>query len=279
MIKRIILILALLVAVRAEAESLWLDEVETDDLRLLYFDFSTDYLVPHVIRSFQNSLEFQRYIFDWTPYEKVTVMLRDYVDYGNAAASSVTSNVLWVDVAPLNHSFETYPAVERMYMLMNHELVHLATGDGSTEADRRWRRFFGGKPYPLAQHPESLLYHYLATPRNVVPRWYTEGIAVFMETWMSGGVGRAQGAYDEMKFRSLVRDQQPFYDNLGLAAEGAVADFQTGSNAYFYGTRFMSYLAYTYSPEQLIQWIRMTSTVLRVQAWLGTQLATMSSLT
>jgi len=256
MIKRIILILALLVAVRAEAESLWLDEVETDDLRLLYFDFSTDYLVPHVIRSFQNSLEFQRYIFDWTPYEKVTVMLRDYVDYGNAAASSVTSNVLWVDVAPLNHSFETYPAVERMYMLMNHELVHLATGDGSTEADRRWRRFFGGKPYPLAQHPESLLYHYLATPRNVVPRWYTEGIAVFMETWMSGGVGRAQGAYDEMKFRSLVRDQQPFYDNLGLAAEGAVADFQTGSNAYFYGTRFMSYLAYTYSPEQLIQWIR-----------------------
>jgi hypothetical protein len=77
-----------------------------------------------------------------------------------------------------------------------------------------------------------------------------------METWMSGGIGRAQGAYDEMKFRSLVRDGQPFYSNLGLAAEGTAADFQTMTNAYFYGTRFVSYLAYTYSPQHVIEWMK-----------------------
>ena len=38
------------------------------------------------------------------------------------------------------------------------------------------------------------------------PRWYLEGSAVFMETWMAGGLGRAQGAYDEMVFRAMVRD-------------------------------------------------------------------------
>jgi len=250
------LILTLLCAANAEAEPFWMDKQETDDLRLLYFDPFTTYLVPHVTRSFQNSLNFQRSMFEWTPYEKVSLMLQDFSDYGNGAALSSTTNVLWIDVAPLKHTFETFPAVERIYMLMNHELVHLATGDVANEQDLRWRRFFGGKPYPVNEHPETLLYHYLTVPRNVAPRWYFEGSAVFMETWMSGGIGRAQGAYDEMKFRSLVRDNQPFYDNLGLVAEGTVADFQTATNAYFYGTRFISYLAFTYSPEQVIQWLR-----------------------
>ncbi|MGD2128425.1 MAG: hypothetical protein PVJ33_14625 [Lysobacterales bacterium] len=233
-----------------------MSEQETDDLRLLYFDPQTTYLVPHVMRSYENSLQFQRRIFDWTPYEKTSIMLRDFSDYGNAATLSSPSNLMWVDVAPLNHTFETFPAVERIFMLMNHEMVHVATGDVSNEQDRKWRRFFGGKPYPLSKHPETLLYHYLTVPRMVAPRWYFEGIAVFMETWMAGGVGRAQGAYDEMKFRSLVRDNAPFYSNLGLVAEGTATDFQTETNAYFYGTRFMSYLAYTYSPQSVIEWIK-----------------------
>jgi len=250
------LVFALLVACRAEADPFYLDMEETEDLRLLYFDPDTTYLVPHVIRSYQNSLNFHRRIFDWTPSEKTTVKLQDYSDYGTAGASSSPTDVLSVEVAPLNHAFETFPAVERIYQLMNHEMVHIATTDASTEQDRKWRRIFGGKPYPVNEHPETLLYHFLTTPRNVAPRWYAEGIAVFMETWMSGGIGRAQGAYDEMKFRGLVRDNQPFYSNLGLVAEGSFTDFQTGNNAYFYGTRFISYLAYTYSPEKVIDWYK-----------------------
>lgn len=254
--KSLILALILLSAGRAEADSFWMSKQETDDLRLLYFDPSTTYLVPHVTRSYQNSLEFQKRIFDWTPSEKTSVMLQDFSDFGNAAATSSPTNVLWVEVSPLKHTFETFPAVERIYMLMNHELVHLATFDVSNETDRKWRRFFGGKPMATRKHPESLLYHYLAVPRMVAPPWYFEGSAVFMETWMSGGIGRAQGAYDEMKFRSLVREDQPFYTNLGLVAEGTATDFQTTTNAYFYGTRFISYMAYAYSPEQVIEWIR-----------------------
>jgi hypothetical protein len=138
---------------------------------------------------------------------------------------------------------------------MNHELVHVATGDAWNEQDRFWRRAFLGKPAPRQEHPESILYFYLATPRSVVPRWYSEGSAVFLETWMAGGVGRAQGAYDEMVFRSMVRDDAHFYSNLGLVAEGTRVDFQVGVNAYLYGTRFISYLAYTYSPQMVINWL------------------------
>jgi len=89
-----------------------------------------------------------------------------------------------------------------------------------------------------------------------VPRWYTEGSAVFLETWMSGGLGRAQGAFDEMVFRTMVRDDADFYSALGLVSQGTRIDFQVGVNAYLYGTRFMNYLALEYSPEHLIEWLK-----------------------
>ena len=73
---------------------------------------------------------------------------------------------------------------------------------------------------------------------------------------MSGGLGRAQGGYDEMVFRAMVRDDAHFYDPLGLASRGARVDFQTGANAYLYGTRFFTWLAYAYSPEKVVAWLR-----------------------
>jgi hypothetical protein len=226
-VRCIVLAFLFLISCGAGADEFEMDVLETDELRLLYFDPLTTYLTPHVIRSFHNSMEFQQDIFNWTPWERTTVMLQDFSDYGNAAALSSPRNLLWVDIAPLNHSFETFPAIERIYMLMNHELVHVATGDGWNEQDRKWRKIFR----------------------------YFEGSAVFMETWMSGGIGRAQGAFDEMVFRAMVRDDAHFYSNLGLVSEGTAVDFQTLTNAYLYGTRFMNYLAYAHSPEQVIEWL------------------------
>src|SRR5207249_954120 len=83
---------------------------------------------------------------------------------------------------------------------------------------------FHGKVRETNEHPESILYQHLCVPRRAAPRWYHEGIAVFMETWMAGGLGRAQGPYDEMVFRSMVRDSTRFYDPLGLEAEGTKVD-------------------------------------------------------
>ncbi|MBA3296061.1 MAG: hypothetical protein H0U19_03935, partial [Acidobacteria bacterium] len=88
------------------------------------------------------------------------------------------------------------------------------------------------------------------------PRWFHEGIAVFIDTWMAGGLGRAQSGYDEMVFRSMVRDNAHFYDPLGLVAEGTKIDFQLQINSYLYGTRFMMWLANTYGPDKLIEWVK-----------------------
>lgn len=232
-----------------------LESLETHDLRVLHTPDNA-YLVPHVARSFENSLAFQRKIFDWTPWEPTTVVLTDLADYGNAGASASPRNQVTVFIAPDSLALETSPGSERMFMVANHELVHVANMDGWDRSDARWRRFFGGKPRPTDQHPESILYNYLAMPRLMVPRWYLEGGAVFMETWMSGGFGRAQGAYDEMVFRAMVRDDSHFYSSLGLVSEGTAVDFQTMTNAYLYGTRFISYLALQYSPEQVVDWFK-----------------------
>ncbi|MDE2004547.1 MAG: hypothetical protein KGJ25_13575, partial [Betaproteobacteria bacterium] len=249
------LLFAVLPAVAAAESDLGLSYVRTKDLDLIYFD-SLKYLVPHAVRTFTNSLTFQRKIFGWEPSEPTIVLLKDLSDYGAAVTNTLPHDRVVIDVAPISHAFETFPASERLYTLMNHELVHVTQGDMATAEDRRWRNFFGGKVRVETDNPETLLYSYLTSPRNAVPRWWAEGGAVFMETWKDGGIGRAQGGYDEMVFRAMVRDDAPFYDPLGLASRGVQTSFQITADAYLYGTRFFTWLAYAYSPEKVVAWIK-----------------------
>jgi len=252
------LVLAVLLSAASQAKAEGLQFIETDDLRLLYLDPTETYLVPYAAQSFENSMNGQRSIFDYKPYETTTMLLMDFRDYGNAGAIPVPRNMVLVDIAPRALTFETAASAERMYSWMNHELVHLVATDMASTADVRFRRLFGGKVQVIPPHPETILYSYLTTPRLYSPRWYHEGIATFTQTWMAGGLGRAQGGYDEMVFRSMVRDDAHFYDPLGLVAEGTKVDFQVGVNAYLYGTRFMSYLALTHSPQALVDWVART---------------------
>ena len=126
--RRLVLALSLLLAsmplAAADVSPLGMSYLETKDLRLIWFE-PLGYLAPHAARTFSNSLEWQRKRFGWTPSEPVTVLLKDYADYGAASAGVAPRNRLIFDVAPLSHAFETYPATERLYALMNHELVHV----------------------------------------------------------------------------------------------------------------------------------------------------------
>jgi hypothetical protein len=228
--------------------------LETQDLRLIYFAPAQTYLAPHVGRCFENALRSQRSLFDFRPAEKVTVLLDDFADFGNASAGVTPTDNLSVQIAPLNFAYERMPANENMNWTLNHEMVHIAATDRTTSGDRFFRGLFQGKVMAISEQPETILYYYLTTPRALAPRWYHEGIAVFVETWMAGGRGRAQSPYDEMIMRSMVRDGSRFYDPLGLVSEGTKIDFKTEATSYLYGGRFMSYLAYRYSPETLMRW-------------------------
>jgi hypothetical protein len=239
-----------------DASGFHLSTLETKNLTLLYIDPVQTYLTPYLGRAFENSLAFHEKNLRCKPWEPVTILLKDFSDYGNAAALGSPSDMVLLDVAPLSLSMEAFSPGERFFTLMNHELTHVGTIDVWNDRDSFWRHFLGGKPTPLQSHPISILYNYLTSPRNLSPRWYMEGSAVFMETWMAGGLGRAQGAYDEMVFRAKTRDHVRFFSPLGLESEGTQIDFQVGANSYQYGTRFFSYLALTYGVERTVEWLR-----------------------
>src|SRR5689334_14003669 len=236
-----------------------LTATETNHVTIVYLQPTQSFIVPHVGRSFENAFAFHQKLFDFTPREKLTVLLTDFSDAGNASADAVPRDFVTLRIAPMNFAFETFTASERMSYLMNHELVHVMTNDRPAPRDRFFRQLFMGKVAPVTEHPESIGYLYLTTPRRAAPRWYMEGIAVFLDTWMAGGIGRAQGPFDEMVFRSMVLDNSRFADPLGLSAELTKTDFQVEANSYLYGARFMNYLAYTYTPESLIRWTSRTS--------------------
>jgi hypothetical protein len=231
---------------------------ETEHVRVVYYDPAHEYLVPYLIRCFENALKFDNKLFHFTPSQKVTILLEDFGDYGHGGAGTVPMNFISVGLEPLNYVFETLPNNERLSEIMNHEMIHIVMGDNASNSDRRARKVFFGKIDPTADDPISMFYSSMASPRHYSPRWYHEGIAAFMETWLSGGLGRALGGYDEMVFRAKVRDKSYIYSYLGLESEGTAIDFQVGANSYLYGTRFMTFLADRYGLDKLLQWVTRT---------------------
>ena len=227
----------------------------TKDLRIIYYSKEPDYLIKYVSRCFQNSWDYHRRFWNYTPSEEVTMLLHDMNDYGTGGTSSIPWNYLNIGIEPYDYVYETSPTNERMNWVMMHELTHMVDLDKAAASDRLYRSIFFGKVVPSSENPISMFYSYLASPRYYSPRWYHEGLAVFMETWMSGGIGRTLGGYDEMTFRTMVCDSAYFYDFVGLESEGKTIDFQVGVNSYLYGTRFVSYLAVNHGVDKLLRWV------------------------
>jgi len=251
----IVLLLAGPLASSVYPAQLKFNELTTKYLRIVYYDEAHEYVVPHLGRCYENTMGFYRNFFGYTPSQRVTILLQDFDDYGYAGTSTIPNNYITLGIEPYEHVYETSPTNERLNWVMNHELVHVVASEKAAGADNVWRAVFHGKVGADAKNPETMLWTYLTNPRRYAPRWYHEGIAVFLETWLAGGLGRALGGYDEMVFRTMVNDNAYFYDVVGLESEGTTSDFQVGQNSYLYGTRFMSYLALHYGPEKVVDWV------------------------
>ncbi len=256
--RRDVLLAVLLAFITVAAGAQNLRSRRTHDLNLIYYDPAHEYLTYHLARSFENSLNFHKRLFDYTPSEPVVILMQDFGDYGHGGTSTVPWNYVSIGIEPFDYVYDTMPANERMNWLMHHELVHVVATDKGAGMDLEFRRLFHGKVAPNRENPLSIFYSYLTSPRWYSPRWYHEGIAVFLETWMAGGVGRVLGGYDEMAFRTMVLEDSYFYDVVGLESEGTTVDFQVGQNSYLYGTRFVTFLAAEHGPEKVIQWFNRT---------------------
>jgi hypothetical protein len=74
--------------------------LETDRLKLVYFGEMQTYLVPHVVRCFENSFEFHMNLFEYDSKGKITVVLHDLCDLGNGSADAIPRNFVFVAIAP-----------------------------------------------------------------------------------------------------------------------------------------------------------------------------------
>jgi hypothetical protein len=227
-----------------------INRLKTNEMELIYFGNRYSFLMPHVARTFHNALEFHKKHWDY-PHKMTYVLLTDFEDNGHGGAIVMPFSMIVLGISPFDFAFSITPSSERFQWLFSHELTHITLADKANKSDMFWRKVFFGKVKRDEKMPLTAFWSYLTTPRWYAPRWYHEGIACYLETWMSGGVGRALGPYDEMYFRSIVNEKQPIYSVVGLETEGTTVDFQVGANSYLYGTRFVTYLAQAYGDEKI----------------------------
>jgi hypothetical protein len=225
-----------------------------DGLEMISYSSAHDYIIPHTARAYYVTMDKYKKFWGYELYDPLVLFMEDFSDWSNGGTSPSPRNFIYLTLSPYFYVFEVTPGNERMSLLMHHELTHLVMTDMHNKSDRFWRKLFLGKVSPSAENPVSMLYGYLTTPRMYSPRWYHEGMAVTMETWMSGGIGRALSPYDEMVFRTKVMDDTYLYDLVGLESEGTAIDFQVGALSYLYGTRFYTWLSLQFGPEKLVDW-------------------------
>lgn len=244
------ILLLILTSIGIQAQK-FLKQVENKDVNII---MAGDYLspfVPYLLKSYYRAYYAHSALWGYKP-KKTYVFLNDLQDDGNGGACVTPFNFISTYVAPPSLHYNIMPNTERFQDLFNHEQTHVAMCDKTASRDALWRKIFLGKVSVNARSPLSAVASYLTTPRWYSPRWYQEGIAIFMETWLNGGVGRSLGNYDEMFFRTLIHDNQTLYTVTGLDAEGNAKDFQMGANSYLYGTRFVNYLALKYGVPKML---------------------------
>src|SRR5215469_4149781 len=157
---------------------------ETKHFRIIYYSPQHEYLAPLLIRSLENAANFYKQKFGYEPQGKITVLIEDFDDSGYGGAGTVPVNFIQIGIEPFNLVFETLPSAERMGLMSKHEMMHIVMGDKTAPRDATFRNIFAGKILPNTDDPLSIPFSFLGSPRVYSPRWFHEGAAVFMETWI-----------------------------------------------------------------------------------------------
>jgi len=214
-----------------------------------------EHLVDHILLSAERSLDKLSNLFHYHPTGKIVINTNDFADYGYGRATTVPENFISIVIEPFENLYENFPYTERIQWLLNHEIVHIIVNDQASKAEAFSRSIFSKVP-PERKHPISTFFSLLTNFSRYTPRWQQEGIAVFMETWLSGGFGRILGNFDEMYFRTLTLEEQKIPDIVELDAIFTHNSFLLENLFYLYGARFSAYLALQYGPGKLIQWYK-----------------------
>jgi hypothetical protein len=225
---------------------------ESENFKIIYRD-SHEHLVNHILASAENSLIGLKKIFNYAPKEKIIINTYDVSDYGFGATTTLPENYIRIEIEPLEPGYEVVPYSERFQWLLSHELVHIIVNDMASSFEGSLRSIFG-KVSPDKIQPLTLFYSLFTNHNRYTPRWYQEAIAVFIETWFSGGYGRVLGSFDEMYFRSFINEKRSFPSETEIGNLTSHKSILLETILYLYGTRFIAHLAEKYGVKKVYDW-------------------------
>ena len=246
----------LVVRINVEPDPLDWFKTESENFTVLYRE-SHSSIIPYIIRSVESSLKVLMNLFDYKPSEKIIINTYDVSDYGFGTATTIPRNFIRLEIEPLEPGYENIPYNERLQWLISHELVHIVVNDQASNIENLSRKVFQ-KVTPEQVQPITVFYSILTNYSRYTPRWHQEAIAVFLETWMSGGFGRILGNFDEMYFRTMVLDNKEFPSDIRLDAKTTHNSFLVETLFYLYGARFAAYLAIKHDAQKLLEWFKIS---------------------
>lgn len=151
--------------------------------------------------------------------EKTTILLDDSTDIANGFATQFPYpfiNIYPVMPTPLD-SIAHHGKWENDLVL--HEITHIFNMEPAHSFYRPLRWIFG-----------SLIY-----PNALLPRWYSEGLAVEMETRMSRN-GRLRSSSSHAILRALVIEDKLKEENLATIGEVSIPTWPMGQRPYLFGS-------------------------------------------
>ena len=231
-------------------------ERESENFKVVYRADQT-HLANHILNSAENALAALNDLFDYKPKDKIIIGLYDASDYGLGYTTTIPQNFLRLEVEPLEPGYEAITYSERYQWMISHELVHIIVNDQATGFEKFMRALFGKVP-PEKTQPTSILFSYLTNSLRYTPRWYQEGIAVYIETWLNGGYGRVLSSFDEMYFRTKTLYNDKFPSPAHIETIDSHNSFLLETLFYLYGTRFLSYLSIRFGYEKILDWYKIS---------------------
>lgn len=173
---------------------------------------------------------------NWTPKEKVQVVIVDDFDFSNGFASPLPYNQMRLFLSPPENmsGLESYD--DWMNLLITHELTHVVQLDMAMGAPSVLRKILGR--------------NILTFPHAFTPGFMIEGLAVYKETDHQAGFGRGQSTHYEMLMRQEVIDGIDDLSEVTIP----LRDWPFGKQ-YLYGYYYYAFLAERYSQQKITEYL------------------------
>jgi len=208
--------------------------LETENFSVYTYD-GGEALARQVAAYAEEAWETLNPILGWTPRSRVHVIVADEVDSANGFAMVLPYNRFTVWAFPPQADSDLAVYASWLKLLVFHEYTHVVHLDRSSGAPEVVNTLFGR----------------LIKPNQALPRWLTEGIAVWIESTRTGG-GRVGASRFEMYARaSALAGRLPSLGDL----TGFPLEQPRGAAWYLYGGYLIDHIARAAGPESVRDFI------------------------